>query len=249
MKIAIVTGASSGLGKKFAIYSQLFFKDIEEIWIIGRNYKNLLKTAKYINANVRIFTTDITNEEDMEVIKQTLKEEKPEIELLINCAGVGYMGSFSRISEDDNVKMIDVNCKALTVMNYICIPYMIKGGRIINVASAAAFIAQSNFAVYSATKSYVLSLSDSLGKELRKQQIYVLAVCPGSVNTPFFDEAEKYENRKWFKKYVMAQSKNVVLKALWDSKKHKTRSIYGLFIILFYLACKLLPHKLMMKFV
>ena len=249
MKIAIITGASSGMGRLFAKYADMFFPDIEEVWLVGRNEKRLLNTSRHVKANSKIFALDLTKDEAMKVLMDSLEREKPEVRLLVNSAGCGYMGSFEKISLDDNVSMIDINCRVLTILTKFCIPFMNKGSRIINLSSAAAFICQSNFAVYAATKSYVLSLSDALSKELRPRKIYVTAVCPGCVDTPFFRVADKYEKMKKFKKFFMAKDKCVVFKALWDSKKMRTRSVYGLFINLFYLVCKLMPRKIMMMFV
>ena len=249
LKIAIVTGASSGRGKRFALYSHMFFPDIDEVWLVGRNEQRLLNTSKFVRSNTRIFALDLTDEDELKGLTDSLKDVDPDIRLLINSAGCGYMGRFDVISTEDNIQMVDINCRALTMLTSICVNYMHKDSRIINLASAAAFICQSNFAVYAATKSYVLSLSDALSKELRRKKIYVTAVCPGAVNTPFFDTADKYEKIKKFKKLFMSKEKYVVIKALWDSKKKKNRSVYGLHMKMFYLACKLLPRKLMMMFV
>ena len=249
LKIAIVTGASSGMGKRFALYTHMFFPDIDEVWLVGRNEERLLRTSRLVRFNSRIFALDLTDEDELKGLTDSLDEVKPDIRLLINSAGCGYMGRFDVISTEDNISMVDINCRALTMLTSICIPYMRKNARIINLASAAAFICQSNFAVYAATKSYVLSLSDALSKELKSKKIFVTAVCPGAVDTPFFDTADKYEKMKRFKKAFMSKEKYVVIKALWDSKKKKSRSVYGLHMKLFYVACKLLPRRFMMMFV
>ena len=123
---------------------------------------------------------------------------------------------------------------------------MKQGGRIIQLASSAAFLPQPKFSVYAATKSYVLSFSRALNEELRKHKIYVTAVCPGPVDTEFFDRAEKGADTLFIKKLVMARPEKVVAKALLDARNKKEISVYGLLMQLFYVMSKILPHKLML---
>lgn len=115
--------------------------------------------------------------------------------------------------------MVGLNCQALTRMTLLCLPYMHPGSRIVNLASAAAFCPQPYFAVYAATKSYVLSFSRSLREELKTRGIIVTAVCPGPVDTPFFEVSGKPQN--FLKELTMAQPGPVVHQALKDSRKRK----------------------------
>lgn len=115
------------------------------------------------------------------------------------------------------------------------------------LASSAAFLPQADFATYAASKSYVLSLSRALNQELRPKKIYVTAVCPGPVDTPFFDRAEQYGKTLAIKKYVMAAPEAVVKKALLDSYHKKSISVYGLPMKAFAFASKTLPHDLLLK--
>ena len=249
MNIGIITGASSGMGKYFAIYALQFFPDLDELWLVGRNMNRLVQTSRKIHIKTRIFAIDLANENELMLLKNTVINENPDIKLLVNCAGLGYIGRFDDMSSDDNLNMIDVNVRALTQILSISIDYMIPGSHIINLASAAAFIPQPEFAVYAATKSYVLSLSTALNRELKKKRIYVTAVCPGCVNTPFFDVAEKYNKIKKFKKIFMAKDKNVVKKALWDARKRKSISVYGNSMNIFRILCKILPEKIILMFI
>jgi len=157
------------------------------------------------------------------------------------------IGRFEELPEEEIVGMCDVNMTALTKMIAISLPYMNeRRANIINVASAAAFCPQPSFAVYAATKSYVLSFSRALNEELRKQNIHVTAVCPGPVDTEFFERAEKGSDTLFIKKLVMAKPDKVVAKALMDARNKKEVSVYGVLMQLFYLASKVLPHKLML---
>lgn len=248
MKIAVITGASSGMGRRFSVLANFYYPEIDEVWLIGRDLKKLYRTAARIDIKTRVFSLDLTDGNDIDMFMNLLEDVQPEIKLLVNSAGVGIFGRFDKLSMKDANEMLDINCKALTDMIHLSLPYMMERSHIINMASAAAFICQSEFAIYAASKSYVLSLSDALSKELRPRKIFVTAVCPGTVNTPFIESAQKYQKIKAYKKFFMVNERAVVNKALWDSKRRRTRSIYGIPMKLFYIACKFLPLKILLKF-
>ncbi len=248
MKVAIITGASSGMGKWFSVYVPMFYPEIEEVWLVGRNVNRLEIVAKHVNASTKIIAVDLLSESGIETIKKLLEENKPEVDILINSAGVGMLGDFERLSVKESLETINLNCVVPTRLMHMIIPYMNKGSHLINMASGAAFICQPGFAVYAASKAYILSLGDALSKELRHRNIYVTTVCPGAVNTPFITKSQKYAKIRWFKKLIMANERCVVHLALWDSKKKKTRSIYGIYMLLFSIVCKVIPLKILMKF-
>lgn len=260
--IIIITGASSGMGKEFVRQTDRHFPKVDEIWLIARRKEILEELAASCNHKCYVFACDLSNKETWDEFKQTLMKEQPKITLLVNSAGYGILGEFyQKDSYNLNCKntvtvnadawmceqtgMVELNCGALTAMTYLCIPYMKQGGRIIQLASSAAFLPQPKFAVYAATKSYVLSFSRALNEELRKQKIYVTAVCPGPVDTEFFDRAEKGADTLFIKKLVMARPEKVVAKALLDARNKKEISVYGLLMKLFFVISKILPHKLM----
>ena len=260
--IIIITGASSGMGKEFVRQTDRHFPKVDEIWLIARRKEILEELAASCNHKCCVFACDLSNKETWDEFKQTLMKEQPKITLLVNSAGYGILGEFyQKDSYNLNCKntvtvnadvwmceqtgMVELNCGALTAMTYLCIPYMKQGGRIIQLASSAAFLPQPKFAVYAATKSYVLSFSRALNEELRKQKIYVTAVCPGPVDTEFFDRAEKGADTLFIKKLVMARPEKVVAKALLDARNKKEISVYGLLMQLFFVISKILPHKLM----
>ena len=152
------------------------------------------------------------------------------------------MGDFEQLEMKEQLDMVELNCKALTAVTYMAIPHMVRNGRIIQLASAAAFGPQAHFAVYAATKSYVLSFSRALQEELIPREIYVTAVCPGPVDTPFFDIAEKTGSTLAIKKYTMVEAERVVDRALKDSYQKRTLSVCSIPIQAFAVATKLLPH-------
>lgn len=257
--IIIVTGASSGMGKEFVKQIDKKFPKVDEIWLIARRKEVLKELAKSCNHVCRILAYDLCEKQAQQEIRTLLEREQPRITLLVNSAGYGvlrpfYQDGFSqdkKIATDTNwmneqTGMVSLNCEVLTVMTHLCIPFIKKGGRIIQLASSAAFLPQPKFAVYAATKSYVLSFSRALNEELRSRQIHVTAVCPGPVDTEFFDRAEKGNDTLFIKKIVMAKPEKVVEKALLDARNKKDVSVYSLPIQAFYVVSKLLSHKLML---
>lgn len=257
--IIIVTGASSGMGKEFVKQIDKKFPKVDEIWLIARRKEVLKELAKSCNHVCRILAYDLCEKQAQQEIRTLLEREQPRITLLVNSAGYGVLGPFyqdgfsqdKKIATDTNwmneqTGMVSLNCEVLTVMTHLCIPFIKKGGRIIQLASSAAFLPQPKFAVYAATKSYVLSFSRALNEELRSRQIHVTAVCPGPVDTEFFDRAEKGNDTLFIKKIVMAKPEKVVEKALLDARNKKDVSVYSLPIQAFYVVSKLLSHKLML---
>ena len=245
MKIAVVTGASSGIGREFARQISQRYGKMDEIWIIARRKERLSELEKELRLNVRIFAMDLTNTEDMKQFKEYLAESNPDIKLLVNCAGYGKVGSFEELDLEEQCGIIDINCKALTMFTGICLPYISSHSRIINVASAAAFCPQPRFNVYAASKSYVLSFSRALNCELKSRKITVTAVCPGPVDTEFFDIAG--DNNNEFKKKLRVPVDKVVDKAIKDAALGNEMSVYGTMMKTAEFGSKVVPHKLLMK--
>lgn len=250
MSIAIVTGASSGMGREFVYQISKKYKTIDEIWVIARRIDKLNELVGEINnVKIRALQFNVADEADMIRFKMLLIQEKPEVRVLVNSAGFGIIGTFEQL-DTDNSEMCRVNCLGLTKMLELVIPYMsCSRGNIFNIASSAAFMPQPSFATYAATKSYVLSLSRALNKELRSRNITVTAVCPGPVKTEFFDVAEKHNSAKFYKKLGMAKADKVVELALKDGFHGRAVSVYGPVMKGFRWLSKILPHEFMLKFV
>ncbi len=246
-KIAVITGASSGMGREFAFYIEKNLHNIEEIWLIARRNERLVELKNELNIPCILINDDINKETFIEKYKIMLKQEKPDVRLLLNCAGYGVLGKFEEQIRELETGMIETNCIALTNITSITIPYMKKNARIINIASAAAFLPQVDFAVYAATKSYVLSFSRALNYELKSKKIYVTAVCPGPVNTEFFHIAENGVKRAWYKNYFMSKVEDVVKQAMKDSIEKKEISIYGRSMKFLCIASKILPQGILLK--
>ena len=249
MKIVIVTGASSGIGAEFVRQIDRDFSRIDEIWMITRNGKKMEEIASTLQNKVRIISLDLEKEEQRKELNILLEVEKPTICMLVNCAGFGLMGDFEQLDMEEQLNMVELNCKALTAITYMAIPYMIRNGRIIQLASAAAFVPQAHFAVYAATKSYVLSFSRALQEELIPKEIFITAVCPGPVDTPFFERAETNGQTLALKKNFSVSPEWVVRDALTAAKKRKTVAVCSVPMKLFRILCKIVPHSWILEFV
>ena len=246
MKIAIVTGASSGMGREFVRQLGYFYKNLDEIWVIARRKERLEALAKESRVPLRIFAGDLQKKKVYKELRDALEKEQPDLRMLVNSAGFGKSGSVEEISSEKfriQTDMVDVNCRSLTRMTLLCLPFLRAGSRIVNLASASAFCPQPYFSVYAATKSYVLSFSRSLGEELRIKGIVVTAVCPGQVDTELFKYSGKPQ--KILKKLTMAKADRVVHQALKDCRSGKSVSVYGIPMKLTYFGTKLLPHGLL----
>ena len=248
MRVAVVTGASSGIGREFVRQLEYFYKDLDEIWVIARREERLEQLRKEVNVPLRIFAGDLQKKHVYRQFYTELCQWHPNIRMLVNAAGFGKSGTFSEIAEKGkriHTDMIDLNCTALIRITQITLPYMKIVSRIINMASAAAFCPQPSFAVYAASKACVLSFSRALGQELREKSIYVTAVCPGPVETEFFEVSGELKNP--LKKLNMAAANKVVHRALIDSRKKKSVSVYGAGIKAAEIMTKLLPVSLILK--
>ena len=187
MKIALITGASSGLGREFARQIPKLYQNLDEIWVVARRAERLNELEMELKVPVRIFDGDLNQDYIYKKLGIALGKSHANVRMLVNAAGYGKIGTFCEYGWKEETGMVDLNCRSLTRMIALCLPYMHCGSRIVNLSSAAAFGPQPGFAVYAATKSYVYSLSMALSRELKGSGIYVTAVCPGPVDTEFND--------------------------------------------------------------
>lgn len=247
-KIAIVTGASSGMGREFVKIFDQELTTLDEIWVIARRGDRLKELSKEVHTKLVPIELDVSGKEAAGVLTYLLKEKKPLVKLLVNCAGFGKIGTITKLPLEDQLAMVKVNCLALTEITGLVLPYMAKKSRIIQLASSAAFLPQPGFAIYAASKAYVLSYSRALNRELRNTGIRVTAVCPGPVKTEFFTIAEQTGTVPLYKKLVMADPTKVVQKAFHDAIAGKSVSVYGFTMKGVHLLSRLVPHDLILKF-
>ena len=245
MNIAIVTGASSGMGREFVTQLSKYVQ-VDEIWAIARRADALqaLKT----DVPVRPIPLDLCESESFVRFQNLLQAEKPNVKLLVNAAGFGKFGAFQNIPLDDDLRMIDLNCKALVAMTRLTLPYMRSGSHVLQLDSLSAFQPVPYIATYGATKSFVLSYTRAVNRELKGSGIRMMAMNPGWVKTEFFNHAlqtngneVQYYNRLWEAKDVVSTG----LRDLYRTKKDY--SIHGFSVRMQVRAVKLLPHKMVMN--
>ncbi len=248
MKIAVITGASSGLGTEYAKAVNKMRQDIDEIWLIARREDKLKEVAALLNKKVRTLKCDITNKDCINEYVSLLKSENAEVKLLINNAGFGKLGYFYEISTEDNAGMIRLNCEALTVMASVTLPFMKENSEIINTCSIASFAPNSRMAVYSSTKAYVMSFSRALRQELKDRKINVLSVCPGPMETEFLSLAGIGKgDSKTFDTLPRDNAQKVAEHSLKASLKKKAVFADHIFYKFYRFASKILPTSIVMK--
>lgn len=246
MNIAIITGASSGMGREFACRLDSLLGKTDEIWLLARRKDKLDELSAQMKTKTRAVTIDLTSERELAQFAEILSIGNPKITVLVNCAGIGKYGAFSAFSDKEVEETLRLNVLALTRMTSLCLPYMRRGSRIIEVSSGAAFLPQADFAVYAASKAYVYSFGRALEKELQGRGICVTTVCPGPVDTPFLENAYDCPARmNRLKKLTMEQVQRVVQTALQDSMQKRPVSVCGLPMKLLYLATQSVPNGLL----
>ena len=244
MRIAVITGASSGMGREFAKRIEAS-EPFDEIWVIARRAERLEELAASLKTKTRCLVLDLSIEESLDSYATLLENEKPEVAVLVNGSGFGKFGAFCDIPLEEQLNMIDLNAKALVAMTYLTLPFMKQGSRIYQIDSLSSFQPVPYIGVYGATKAFVLSFSRALGVELKKRGIRVLAVCPGWVKTEFFDRAVRDDTIIYYNHFYTAEQ--VVSRAMKDMARGKDVSICGFRIRLQVFFTKLLPHRLVMK--
>lgn len=245
--IAIITGASSGIGKYFAETVDTAGK-FDEVWVIARSLDRLEALRDTVPFPTRAIALDLSEKTSYAEFGKLLEEEMPNVQLLINCSGFGKFCATLDAPLETNLNMIDLNCEAIVALCQLSIPYMETGAKIINIASVAAFQPIPYINVYGATKAFVLSYSRALNREMKSRGISVTAVCPFWTKTEFFNRAVAAEKDPVVKKYVaMYEPQQIVTRAWRDMKKGKDVSMYGFIARAQTLLTKLLPHKIIMS--
>lgn len=248
MKIAVITGASSGLGAEFAYGIDRNPESIEEIWLIARRAEKLSELADKLKIKTKILPIDITDKEALNTYTQLLSAEKADVKLLINNAGFGKLGNFYDISPEENANMVRLNCEALTYFTALTLPFMKENGEIINSCSIASFAPNTRMAVYSSTKAYVMSFSRALREELKPKKINVLAVCPGPMDTEFLSVAGIGKGAsKTFDTLPRVNPRIMAEKSLVASRNKKAVYTNRIFYKFYRILAKLLPHSIVMK--
>lgn len=247
MNLAIVTGASSGIGR--SLLYEVDKLGYDEIWAIALEEDKLNEAVSTCKTKCRVMALDLTNNENLAKIESEIKSSKANISMLINCSGFGKFGRYDEVSAETNASMIELNCVALTKLCGMCIPYMSRGSKIMNIASVAALQPVPYISVYAATKAFVFSYSRSLNRELKNKGITVTAVCPFWTKTNFFDVAKKTtaECEVVSKYTAMYTPEFVARKAMRATLKGKDKIVVGFKSKMQALTVKVLPHSMVMS--
>lgn len=246
--LAIVTGASAGLGTEFALQIAREFPEIDSFWLIARRQEKLESLARQIPGKaVYCLPLDLCDTNSFTLLEQKLAAEQPQVGLLVNNAGCGMLGNLGEVSGASQQRMVDLNVRAMTLMTNLALPYMPRGGRIINVSSIASFCPNARMTVYSASKAYVSAFTGGLADEVKPRGIGVTAVCPGPMRTEFLDVARITGNSKTFRMLPYCDPRKVVAGTLKAARRGRTFYTPRAFFKFYRFVAKLLPMKLMIK--
>ena len=253
--IAIIIGASSGIGENIAycLAEKSASESVSEIWLIARRREKLLDVAETVNKKAvreisKAFCGYVTSKSFYDVLSQKLHHSGKRVSWFIKSAGNGFAGEFQDVDVEKSYGCVELNCGATVRMTGFILPYLEKDGRIIQLASGAAFFPQPKFAVYAASKAFVLNFSRALGEELKPRGITVTTVCPGPCDTEFLFLANQERELPKYKKKFMTTPEQVAKKAVSSAQKRRKLCIPSFSMKLLYVARKLIPSKGIMFF-
>ncbi|MGI5979040.1 MAG: SDR family NAD(P)-dependent oxidoreductase [Oscillospiraceae bacterium] len=245
MRIAVITGASSGLGREFA--RQIGEDEsLDEIWVIARREDKLRDVQKICARPIRPVPMDLTKKENIEALLALFQAEDPEIAYLVCAAGYGRIGRTTEIPLRDNDGMIDLNCRAAVAVTTVALPWLVKGSRVLEICSTAAFQPMPHLNVYAATKAFLQSYTKTLHYELLSTGIHVTAVCPYWIkDTEFIQNAQETDEDS-YRFFLANHVRSVVKWALFDSRMNLWVSTPGPICMGHRLVAKFVPHAIMM---
>lgn len=249
MRTAIITGASSGVGVEFVRLLTAAFPDIESVWLIARRREKLDElAAQYCQGlDVCVLPLDLCDESAFTVLRLELESRKPDVRVLVNSAGCGYLGNVGEMDTDTQTRMTNLNVTALTAMTNSVLPYMGRGARIINMSSIASFCPNARMTVYSSTKAYVSSFTRGLSEELRDRGVHVTAVCSGPMATEFIEIGGIVGNSKMFQTLPYCTPEKVAAGAYAAAIAGHTFYTPKLFYKFYRVLAKIIPHSLLVK--
>lgn len=246
---ALVTGASSGIGEAFA---RTLAAKKKPLILIGKDEAKLKTLAEALRKqegiDVRFLAIDLARSKDLPSLPGKLQNMGIKVDVLINNAGFGKFGADNDLRYEDDLNMVNLNCRALLALTKLFLPEMVqrRKGAIINIASIAGFAPWPNMATYAATKAFVISYSQALAQELAGKGVKVLCACPGAVATNFQKRAGMKVEAEEYKGY--SDPKQIVAETLEALKSKKDLVIVGRSTAWAKLALRILPRALFMKF-
>ena len=246
MSVAIITGASGGIGSEFARQlNQLGV--IDEFWFVARNESRMQALADELGVKAKIISADLTTMDGINKVSVALEEEKPSVSFLVNASGFGNYGAFDEISEDEIIKMIDLNAKALVLLTHMTVPYIEVGGRIIELGSGSCFAPLPYFNIYSSSKVFVLHYTKSLNYELKKYGVRATCFCPGWVDTEFLCKSKANGNTHPKTMKPLLKCEDVVRKCIKASIKGRVMCVTNWYTKLQHLLFKIVPDCILTK--
>lgn len=249
MKTAIITGASTGLGREFVRQLADVFPEVESYWLIARRADRLREVAESLpGKQVECLSMDLCDPASFTVLEEKLAAEKADVVLLINNAGCGYLGNIGETDTAMQTRMVDLNLRALTAVTNITVPFMAPGSCILNVSSIASFCPNPRMTVYSSSKAYVSAFTVGISEELKPKGITATAVCPGPMETEFIHVGGIKGNSKTFDILPYCDQVKVAGGALRAARAGKTIYTPKLFYKFYRVLAKVTPVKLMVKF-
>lgn len=245
-KIAIITGASSGLGAE--LYKEIQNEALDEIWIIARREDRLNKLKEdFGKIDTKVIPMDVTLNESMAAFENMLSSNEYDVRFLFNNAGFGIIGDVIDASYETQGSMVTLNDKALVEITTIALKHMDKGACIVNTCSIASFVPNARMSVYSATKAFVMSYTRSLRYELRKRKINVTAICPGPMSTEFLAVAGIEDGvSKTFDTLPKCNVTKTARDGIKAAKRGKCVYTPHPFYKLYRVLAKILPHAWLM---
>ena len=245
MSIAIITGASSGIGAELA--RGIAKRGVDELWLVARREDRLRALGDELGIKYKVIVADLSAESGISTLESYLIGEKPTVKYLVNAAGFGDFGAFDEQKPGAAAKMIDLNVKALVLIGEMVIPYMERGGRIVNLGSGSCFTPLPYFNVYSSSKVFVLHYTKSLNYELKKYGIRATCLCPGWVETEFLGKAKA--NGKTHPRAMKPTLKceAVVAKCIKAMKRGKAMCVTNWYTKMQHVLFKILPDFILTK--
>ncbi len=246
MGIAIITGASSGIGAQFARELKAS-EGIEEFWFVARREERMRALSEELSVDAKIIEADLTTEEGVSALRASLEESAPKVSYLVNAAGFGNFGTYAELGESEAAAMIDLNCKALVLITHMVIPYMERGGRIIEMGSGSCFTPLPAFNVYAASKAFVLHYTKALNYEIKALGLRATCFCPGWVKTEFIGKATRGERTEPKKFVPLLDCERVVRGCVKAARRGKAMYVVGMFTKLQHLLFKLVPDCILSR--
>lgn len=243
-KIAVITGATGGIGREFVKQILENQKDLEQIWALGRSRDKLDQIKSEFGTLIYPIACDLSCESDVRGLIEKISESEADIRYLVNSAGLARMGKYDAFEPDELSRTVDLNCKTVVLLCHACISHMSQGSRILNISSASSFQPNPYLALYSASKVFVKNYSRALNYELKGTGITCTAVCPGWVDT---DMLEKERNGKDIRFPGVVSAERVVKLALRDAGQGKDMSVCSLYVKYEHLFSKIMPNRLVMR--